>query len=72
MTPVFLSLDEVTEIHRDMIERYGGSAGVPPAERLLFSVVIPAKPATRARVGLVLLPFQSTRPRGARPTTALK
>ena len=28
MAPVFLSLDEVIEIHREMIERFGGSAGV--------------------------------------------
>jgi len=28
MTPVFLTLDEVLEIHRDQIVRYGGSTGV--------------------------------------------
>jgi hypothetical protein len=28
VSPVFLTLDEVIEIHRDMIERYGGSLGV--------------------------------------------
>ncbi len=28
MTPVFLRLDEVIEIHREMIEQYGGSFGV--------------------------------------------
>ena len=28
MLPTFLSLDEVIEIHRDMIERYGGSPGI--------------------------------------------
>ena len=28
MALVFLSLDEVIEIHREMIERYGGSVGV--------------------------------------------
>ena len=28
MDPTFLSLDEVLEIHRDQIERYGGSLGV--------------------------------------------
>ena len=27
MTPVFLSLAEAVEIHRDQIERYGGQAG---------------------------------------------
>jgi death-on-curing protein len=26
--PTFLTLDEVIEIHRDMIERYGGSPGI--------------------------------------------
>jgi death on curing protein len=26
--PTFLALDEVIEIHRDMIERYGGSPGI--------------------------------------------
>jgi len=26
--PTFLTLDEVIEIHRDMIERYGGSFGI--------------------------------------------
>ena len=28
MDPIFLTLDEVIEIHRDMIERYGGSPGI--------------------------------------------
>ncbi len=28
MPPVFLGLDEALEIHRDQIERYGGSSGV--------------------------------------------
>jgi len=28
MPPLFLGLDEVLELHRDQIERYGGSAGV--------------------------------------------
>jgi death on curing protein len=28
LDPTFLTLDEVIEIHRDMIERYGGSPGI--------------------------------------------
>lgn len=28
MAPLFLTLDEVMEIHRDQIERYGGTLGV--------------------------------------------
>ncbi len=28
MNPTFLTLDEVLEIHRDQIARYGGSAGI--------------------------------------------
>ena len=28
MSPDFLTLDEVLEIHRDQIERYGGAAGI--------------------------------------------
>ena len=28
MDPVFLSLDEVLEIHEQQIERYGGSSGL--------------------------------------------
>lgn len=28
MTPVFLTLDEALDIHRDQIQRYGGSSGI--------------------------------------------
>jgi death-on-curing protein len=28
MTPTFLTLDEVLEIHRDQLDRYGGAAGI--------------------------------------------
>ena len=28
MNPQFLTLDEVMEIHRDQIERYGGTLGI--------------------------------------------
>ena len=28
MAPIFLTLDEVLDIHRDQIQRYGGSAGI--------------------------------------------
>ena len=28
MPPEFLSLDEIIEIHRDQIERYGGKPGI--------------------------------------------
>lgn len=41
MTPVFLSLDEVTEIHRDMIERYGGSVGIRDMGLLQSAVAMP-------------------------------
>ncbi|MBZ0168376.1 death-on-curing protein [Candidatus Methylomirabilis lanthanidiphila] len=41
MSPVFLSLDEVIEIHRDMIERYGGSAGIRDMGLLQSAVAMP-------------------------------
>jgi len=41
MSPVFLSLDEVIEIHRDMIERYGGSAGIRDMGLLQSAVAVP-------------------------------
>lgn len=41
MTPVFFSLDEVIEIHRDMIDRYGGSAGIRDMGLLQSAVAIP-------------------------------
>ena len=34
MDPVFLSLDEVLEIHEQQIDRYGGSPGLRDAARL--------------------------------------
>lgn len=41
MTPVFLTLDEVIEIHRDMIERYGGSTGIRDQGLLESAVAMP-------------------------------
>ncbi|HYL36014.1 MAG TPA: Fic family protein [Bryobacteraceae bacterium] len=41
MEPVFLSLDEVLEIHEQQIERYGGSAGVCDAAGLEAVVASP-------------------------------
>jgi death-on-curing protein len=39
---VFLSLDEVFEIHNDQIKRYGGRAGIRDLELLKSSVAMPA------------------------------
>ena len=41
MTPVFLGLDEVLEIHRDQIERYGGSFGVRDMGLLQSALAMP-------------------------------
>jgi len=41
MEPVFLSLDEVLEIHEQQIERYGGSAGLRDGARLESAVATP-------------------------------
>jgi len=41
MAPVFLSLDEVIEIHWDMIERYGGSTGIRDMGLLQSAVAMP-------------------------------
>lgn len=41
MEPVFLTLDEVPEIHRQQIKRYGGSAGVRDAAGLESAVAMP-------------------------------
>ena len=41
MTPIFLTLDEVIEIHRDMIERYGGSTGIRDLGLLESAVAMP-------------------------------
>lgn len=42
MEPDFLTLDEVVEIHRDQIERYGGSLGVRDWGLLKSAVAMPA------------------------------
>ncbi|MDP2168136.1 MAG: type II toxin-antitoxin system death-on-curing family toxin [Thermodesulfovibrionales bacterium] len=39
---LFLGLDEVVEIHRDQIERYGGSPGIRNIELLQSAVAMPA------------------------------
>lgn len=41
MAPTFLTLDEVIEIHRDMIQRYGGSLGVRDMGLLESAVATP-------------------------------
>jgi death on curing protein len=41
MEPVFLSLDEVLEIHEQQIERYGGSAGLRDPAGLESAVATP-------------------------------
>src|SRR5580693_10408532 len=41
MEPVFLSLDEVLEIHEQQIERYGGSQGLRDAAGLESAVATP-------------------------------
>ena len=40
--PLFLGLDEVLEIHRDQIERYGGSHGIRDIGLLQSAVAMPA------------------------------
>lgn len=42
MQPLFLTLDEVVAIHRDQIERYGGSSGVRDWALLRSAVAAPA------------------------------
>jgi death on curing protein len=42
VTPVFLSLAEVLEIHRDQIERYGGRAGLRDLGLLQSALAMPA------------------------------
>ena len=39
--PTFLTLDEVIEIHRDQIERYGGHAGIRDMGLLQSAVSVP-------------------------------
>jgi len=41
VAPIFLTLDEVVEIHRDMIERYGGSAGIRDLDLLESAIAMP-------------------------------
>src|SRR5438046_3544091 len=41
MEPVFLSLDEILEIHDQQIERYGGSAGLRDAAGLESAAATP-------------------------------
>jgi death-on-curing protein len=40
--PLFLTLDEVVAIHRDQVERYGGSHGVRDWGLLQSSIAMPA------------------------------
>lgn len=40
--PQFLTVDEVLEIHRDQLDRYGGSAGVREINLLHSAVAAPA------------------------------
>ena len=42
MEPAFLALDEVVEIHRDQLERYGGRPGIRDIELLQSAVAMPA------------------------------
>ena len=41
MEPIFLTFDEVLEIHRDQIERYGGETGVRDIGLLQSAVAMP-------------------------------
>src|ERR1035438_10213977 len=41
MDPLFLSLDEVLEIHEQQIERYGGSSGIRDAAALESAIATP-------------------------------
>jgi hypothetical protein len=41
MEPVFLSLDEVLEIHEQQIERYGGSSGLRDGGGLELAAAMP-------------------------------
>ena len=40
--PLFLTLDEVIEIHKDQIQRYGGHIGIRDLELLKSSINMPA------------------------------
>lgn len=41
MPPIFLGLDEVIEIHRDQIDRYGGRTGIRDMALLQSAVAMP-------------------------------
>jgi len=41
MDPLFLSLDEVLEIHEQQIQRYGGSSGIRDAAALESAIATP-------------------------------
>ena len=41
MDPTFLTLDEVISIHKDMVEQYGGSAGIRDQGLLESAVAMP-------------------------------
>jgi len=41
MEPLFLSLDEILEIHQQQIERYGGSSGLRDAAGLESAIATP-------------------------------
>ena len=41
MTPVFLTLHEVVQVHKDQIERYGGMPGIRNAGLLQSAVAMP-------------------------------
>jgi death on curing protein len=42
MEPRFLELDEILEIHRDQIERYGGATGIRDLALLRSAVAMPS------------------------------
>ncbi len=42
MPPCFLTLDEITDIHRDQIARYGGTEGIRDFAMLQSAVAMPA------------------------------
>ncbi len=42
LNPIFLSLGEVLEIHRDQIERYGGGPGIRDLSLLQSALAMPA------------------------------
>ena len=42
MPPLFLELGEVVQIHRDQIERYGGSEGIRDMDLLESALAMPA------------------------------